>query len=233
MSPSARQKTVFTALLLLSAAASFAGYRQFQGKFIAYHRAESLFLAGDFKSSIPLFTRALALGLTFPAAYRHLGDAYLATNDFQAAVEPYRVYTAKNASDFETLGKLADVYDLLGQEQKALELLEKSLSINREQPALWLALARLRQSRKEYLLAEKSFLRALELKPDLAAAVYGLAETLAWQKQYDRALDIYRAYLAKHPEDRTARLNLAKVLSWRGDLDLAIRQYDLALEKKK
>ena len=148
-------------------------------------------------------------------------------------MEPYRVYTAKNASDFETLGKLADVYDLLGQEQKALELLEKSLAINRGQPALWLALARLRQRRKEYLLSEKSFLRALELKPDLTAAVYGLAETLAWQKQYDRALDIYRAYLAKHPEDRTARLNLAKVLSWRGDFDLAIRQYDLALEKKK
>ena len=220
-------------LLLLAAAVSFAGYRIIQGKYIVYHRAETLFLAGDFKAAIPLFTQALEMGLKLPAAQRHLGDSYLAAKDFQKALKPYQSYTKQRPSDYQALAKLAMLYNLLGREPEALVLMKKALAANRGDPGLWLTLAGLYRERKAYGPAEQAYLNALKLKPGLPAAIFGLAETYAWQKNYGKALDLYRGYLKDHPKDRTARFNLARILSWQGDFDRAIRQYGLVLEEKK
>lgn len=233
MSKGAGQKSIFILLLLLSATASIAGYRLLQGKYIVYHEAEKLFLAGDFKGSIPLLVKALDMGLNLPAAYRHLGDAFLATKDFKSAVKPYQIYTGYRQDDYQTLVKLALVHDLLGQEQLALDLLKRAIAQNHDQSDLWLALAEVHKTRHEYGPAQKAYEHALDLKPGLPQAVFGLAETYAWQKRYNEALRLYRAYLAEHPRNRTARINMARVLSWQGDFNEAIRQYDLALEGEK
>ncbi|MBN1103401.1 MAG: tetratricopeptide repeat protein [Deltaproteobacteria bacterium] len=82
---------------------------------------------------------------------------------------------------------------------------------------------------KDYALAERAYLQALEIRPGLLRARLSLAELYTWTKRYEEAVSLYRAILEDQPAFRSARVRLARVLAWKGDLDEAIKEYRIVL----
>jgi tetratricopeptide (TPR) repeat protein len=73
----------------------------------------------------------------------------------------------------------------------------------------------------EWTAAEASYRKALELAPDNSEAALGLANVLAAQKQYEKALDWYRKGQKGMPPGPEARLGVARCLQALGRLDEA------------
>jgi tetratricopeptide (TPR) repeat protein len=73
--------------------------------------------------------------------------------------------------------------------------------------------------------------KVLELKPGQPQAQFWLAETFLSKGQFDRAMELYRAYLESHPSDADALLKLAKCQSYLGDRENARATLDELLRK--
>ncbi|MDD5116713.1 MAG: tetratricopeptide repeat protein, partial [Candidatus Omnitrophica bacterium] len=73
--------------------------------------------------------------------------------------------------------------------------------------------------------AEKAFLRAYQLKPDIENA-NNLAAIYADQGQIDKAISIWETIVARSPNFTTAHFNLAVFYYKQGKYDLAIRHCD-------
>ncbi len=68
-----------------------------------------------------------------------------------------------------------------------------------------------------------------ELSPE---ARIDLADIYVSQKEYERAISLYREHLQNHPEDDRVRFKLAEVLSWRQKYEEALKHYRIILEHR-
>lgn len=59
-----------------------------------------------------------------------------------------------------------------------------------------------------------------------------MGDLLAYEKEYDRSIASYRAYLDNHPGHHQVRLRLAEVLSWAKQYDASIEQYREVLKHR-
>lgn len=59
-----------------------------------------------------------------------------------------------------------------------------------------------------------------------------LAETYVTRKEYGRAEEIYREYLARHGDDQKVRLKLAAMLSWQKRYDASLSEYEKILQAR-
>ncbi len=57
------------------------------------------------------------------------------------------------------------------------------------------------------------------------------ARFLAWAKEYDKSIALYRAVLKEYPQMVSPRLGLAAVLGWKGWYDEAVNEYKKVLEQ--
>lgn len=78
--------------------------------------------------------------------------------------------------------------------------------------------------------AEKSYLQALRVEPDLEEAHFGLGNLFARQGKLDEARHYYQETLRIDPDFREAHNNLGNVLASQGDLENAVRHFRQALE---
>ena len=220
-----RQYMVYAIWLGTIAVMALAVYPRVKPQWVNFRRGERLFLAQRFSQAIPFFQQALAEGLKRPEALKHLGDAYLATGQFQAALPVFQRLVQERPDDMGARLGLVGLYDQFGQVDEALALLE-------QRPDLWahdpLALARvadLYRRRQEFAVAEKFYEQAMRLIPGDVAIQLKLAETLGWMGQTDKVLAICRQILKQDPQNRMARLHMARVLSWQGRMEEAVKEY--------
>ena len=77
--------------------------------------------------------------------------------------------------------------------------------------------------------AEKSYKKAIELKPDLPEAHYNLGNTLKNLGRLDEAEKSYKKAIELKPDYAEAHNNLGNTLNYKGDLVAAIDSYKQAL----
>ncbi|HAY21263.1 MAG TPA: hypothetical protein DCY27_03675, partial [Desulfobacterales bacterium] len=119
-----KQYTVYAIWLGTIAVMALAVYPLVKPQWVNFRRGERLFLAQRFSQAIPFFQQALTEGLKHPEALRHLGDAYLATGQFQAALPVFQRLVQETPDDMGARLGLVGLYDQFGQVDEALALLE-------------------------------------------------------------------------------------------------------------
>jgi len=89
----------------------------------------------------------------------------------------------------------------------------------------WCFLGAACDAQGKFAEAQASYLRAIQLKPDYAAAHYNLALALEHEGKLEEALASYQRALRLQPDNLAARTNLGNVRKARGELDEAIACY--------
>ncbi len=220
-----RQYTIYAILLGTTAVLALALYPRIQPQWVNFRRGEHLFLSHHFSLSIPFFQKALAEGLKRPEALTHLGDAYLATGQFQAALPVFQRLVQERPEDMGARLSLAGLYDQFGRVDEALALLDQRPDLWAQNPLVLGRVADLYRRRQEFAAAEKYYEQALRLAPGDVAIRLKLAEMLGWMGQTAKAAALYREILSQDPQNRQARLQLARVLSWQGRMEEAVQEY--------
>jgi len=97
---------------------------------------------GDYATAIAHYRRALELDATDAQAYRHLGDAYLASNMFKQAQEAYNAALKNKPNLGPALYGLGRTQAALGNCEEAIELYTQAVALMPGEATLYADLAR-------------------------------------------------------------------------------------------
>ncbi|MBB5206163.1 putative PEP-CTERM system TPR-repeat lipoprotein [Inhella inkyongensis] len=119
----------------------------------------------------------------------------------------------------------------LGDERKALALIEQARGLAPGDPQVWLAEVPLHLRAQAFDAAQRASERALQLKPNDSDALYSLASVFHAKGQLDAALSHYDRALAQAPEHLEALVARAGIALDRKNLGRARADIDLARKK--
>lgn len=172
--------------------------------------------------------QALALDARNADAHRLLGLIYreeaLSANDREKArkaIEEFRQVVEDDELDLEAWQSLAQMYALLGEEEKLKEALERWTSGDPTADQAFYRLALIYFDKRDYRRAAENAARALTIRPDSDYALV-LAKSLLYQGHTTEALRTYREALDRDPSNSELRINFAEALIFAGKYDDAV-----------
>jgi len=160
--------------------------------------------AGD-EEAIHNYLRAIASDTGYAPAYTHLGDLYLRVGRIEEAVKLLEEAVDVRPDFAPGLNRLALAYGRLGLHNEAIATVQKAMQIEPGNALHAATLGQLQIARGFVLAAEKSYLQALELDPELPEARLGLAEVARRRGLYDQALGQIDLALSDPRMDSTTR----------------------------
>lgn len=130
---------------------------------------------------------------------------------------------------------LGGLYVVMGQPDKAVEYLQRSLSLKQSAPA-YSNLGTLRFKQGHYAEAATLFERASSLAPRDYVLLGNLGDTLRYLPErsaearaiYARAIQLAEDFLAVNPKDPSARASLARFCAFSGNLPRALAEIEQA-----
>jgi tetratricopeptide (TPR) repeat protein len=138
--------------------------------------------------AIKTYLRAIASDKGFAPPYTHLGDLYLRMGRVEEAVHLLEEAVEVRPDFAPGLNRLALAYGRLGLHNEAIVTVQKAMEIEPNNALHAATLGELQLNQRFVQVAERSFLRALELDPGLPEARRGLAEVARRRGLYDQAL---------------------------------------------
>ena len=194
-----RQYICFTALLMVTAMLVIIAYRTIKDDLIYYRRAEALFFSKEFSRAIPFYKLAMEAGLKRPDAVIHMGESYLATENFKEAVRVLEEFVRANPnrSDTAAMIHLADLYKREKEFEAAERLYKKGLERVPGFISVKLKLAEMLTWMKRYDEAIALYRAVLENNPKHRLARVYLARVLTWAGQFEQAIREYRKVLER------------------------------------
>lgn len=149
MSPKSRQYLLFAGLLCLLLAAVPWAYTRIHQDTVLFHQARQSFIANDYEKAARLYRMALEKGMDSPRLLQRLGDTYLALEEFDKALDAFLKLRRQNPENLTLQVKLAHVYSLNNQTDKALAIIDQALEQKPgwETALLWRARILARQER--------------------------------------------------------------------------------------
>ncbi len=128
--------------------------------------------------------------------------------------------TAVRAGQAPTLERARALYDA-GKLGEAGTMLGEMVRAGTGDAGVYLLLGVIQRTNRHLPEAIATLDRAHALDPQSAQISTELATTLAWHRDLDRAIGLYRAVLAKDQTNVGARIGLGFALAWQGHLDEA------------
>ncbi|PYT88686.1 MAG: hypothetical protein DMG36_23565 [Acidobacteria bacterium] len=171
------------------------------------------------------YERAAVLDPKMSAAYVNLGMLLLDNREDAAAVAPLRKAVELLPAESRPRYLLAVALDRSGDRAGAAEAFEALLHLDPNDITAieYLGWMTLRSGKSAE--AEVRFRRAVEVQPNGADGVRGLAESLEAQKKPE-AVAAYRDYLALRPDDAQAHARYIRLLVDQGQNDAALAELD-------
>jgi tetratricopeptide (TPR) repeat protein len=126
-----------------------------------------------------------------------LGDALMAHQRYQAAIEAYKK-APRNSAD--VWNKMGIAYQMMFNHEDASRCYQASLKINPKNAHVLNNLATIYDSLKEYSAAERLYRKALKLDPESALIYKNLGTDLLAQHKYKKGWEDYKAALAIDPQ---------------------------------
>jgi len=149
-----------------------------------------------------------------------LGRLYKVTQNSVEAEKAYAKILEFEPDNEDAMAGLAMVYADLGDNKRAVEMLQKVADKNPSLPTL-MALAGSYEQMREYVLAAETLKRALKLAPENGDIRRGLAQDLLLSDQYDEALKLYRELAAEDPKDYQVQLRISQIYRQKRDFTKA------------
>jgi Flp pilus assembly protein TadD len=153
-------------------------------------------------------------------AYLNLGILLLDEQKYAEAIGPLRKAVELLPAQSRPRSLMAVAMDRSGDEDGAAESFNAVLHLDPNDFTAVVYLGWYDVRKKKPAEAETRFRHALEIQPDAASALQGLAQSLDAEKKPEAA-DAYQTYLAVQPTDSAARARLVHLL-------LEQKQYDAA-----
>lgn len=132
-----------------------------------------------------------------PPTPEELGDALMAQQRYQAAIEAYKKGPRKSAT---LQNKLGIAYQMLLDTSDALRCYEEALKLDRKNANALNNLGTIYDAQKEYKAAEKMYRKALKFDPKSAPIHKNLGTVLIEEHKYNKGLRAYQDALAIDPQ---------------------------------
>ena len=104
-----------------------------------------------------------------------------------------------NPTHFHALHYLGVIYDLRGDFNKAIELIEKSININPNDAEAYNNLGLAYKSKGDWMQAVNCYKHALKLDPNYPEVIYNIGIALHHAEMYEQAIDYYKQVLQMSP----------------------------------
>jgi Flp pilus assembly protein TadD len=165
------------------------------------------------------YEKAISLDPKMSEAQLNLGILLL-ESDPAGAIAPFTKAVDLLATQSRPRFLLGMAQERSGDFKSAAQSFEAALALDPKDLDTTLHLAQLYLSQKLPADAEKRFRAALELQPNLPAALLGLAQSLDAQKKPE-ATEAFQNYLKTQPDSPAAKENLARFLIAKNQFDEA------------
>jgi len=159
---------------------------------------------GSIEPAINYFARASELEPTNPVLLTEFGKLYLLHNQASEAIEVLNKSIKYKPDYYEAYINLAKTYEIIGQSDKALVLLEEAVQ---QQPYLELVyeIGRLYYNQKDFNKAILNFKQVLQTQPNHANALYSMGLAYQQQGNNELALEQFEKVLKLNPENETVK----------------------------
>ena len=187
--------------------------------------------AGDRAGATALFRAAAAIDPVAASAWLELASDLRDLGDTAAALAVAGDMLARDPRDALAWASLAATHHVAGQWQAALDALRRLADIDPGRPDAWIEMA-LNERRLGRAAAARACLeRALALSPEHVRAVENLGELARLERDFERALALFRRAVAAGPANPWPRIGLAQTLADLGRLGEALAALDDAEER--
>jgi tetratricopeptide (TPR) repeat protein len=132
------------------------------------------------------------------------GDALMASQRYQAAIEAYKKGDANSASLWNKMGI---AYQLMFNQDAAMRCYERSLKLDPKDATVLNNLGTIYDSLKEYATAERTYRKALKVDPHSALIHKNLGTNLLGQHRYKKGWEEYQQALTIDPHIFEASVN--------------------------
>jgi type IV pilus assembly protein PilF len=192
----------------------------------------------DFERELDLLERRVALMPNDAAAYKAIGTAYLQRGQERAAHAALVIALLLEPTDTETLTALGRLHSRAGAYTRAVEALERAVALapgdELALQALGDALVRAgRTSEGRERLRDAAVLQAHAVEAfrqqRRTAVLIGEADLLMHERQYEQAIEVWQAAIARAGASATLHLRLAEALEHAGQLEEAAVQLERAV----
>jgi tetratricopeptide (TPR) repeat protein len=167
-----------------------------------------------------------------PAVYNSLAVLSLVENKSEDAISSFENALKVDATNFDALNGLIDLYAKNNELDKAHARIDQALSAYPNLASLHFLKARVYGYQRNAQSVEAELNRTLELDPNYLAAYSMLGNLYINTKQEDRAIAEYQKIIARRPESGAFSYTVIGMLEYqRQNIDAAIENYRKALEK--
>jgi tetratricopeptide (TPR) repeat protein len=125
-----------------------------------------------------------------------LGDAFMAQQRYQAALEAYQKDLNRSA---ETWNKMGIAYQLMFNQEAAMHCYQSSLRLEPRNARVMNNLGTIYDAQKEYGNAERLYRKALKADPKSALIYKNLGTNLLAQHKYNKGWEVYQTALQLDP----------------------------------
>ncbi|MEG4420703.1 tetratricopeptide repeat protein [Microcoleus sp. LAD1_D5] len=172
------------------------------------------------------------VGLEAVRDYFQKGNWLKDRGDLGGAIENYQKALEFNPGDAEVHKKLAEVYVLQGEFEKAIASCNVALKFQPNFAPAYLTIGNALQSQGQLEMAIEAYLQALGIQPKFAEASANLGSMYYKLGQLEQAANYYQKALALNPELSSVNMMLGSVLQEQGKLDSAITCYQKVLQQQ-
>jgi tetratricopeptide (TPR) repeat protein len=168
------------------------------------------------RDDVTLMTHALRVSPQRAFLHNYLGAHHFQRRELDTAQAEYQKALTIDASYYDAISNLADVYHLRGEYPEAKRLYQRAIALGAPYANSFLNLGVVEIALGDYGDAETSFRRTIELQPSSEKAHYNLGWVYGARGKFALSESEYRATLRLNPAHADARANLAGVLLRQG-----------------
>jgi protein O-GlcNAc transferase len=172
------------------------------------------------------------VGLEAVRDYFQKGNWLKDRGDLGGAIENYQKALEFNPGDAEVHKKLAEVYTLQGEFEKAIASCNVALQFQPTFAPAYLTIGNALQSQGKLEMAIQAYLQALEIQPEFAEASANLGSMYYKLGELEQAANYYQKALVINPQLSSVNMMLGSVWQHQGKLDAAIICYQKVLEQQ-
>ncbi len=183
----------------------------------------------DYKTAIPYYQKITALGSDQFIVDRNLAYCLYMSGDYLGAAKLFEKMGEKN--DPVAVCNTAAAYIQAGELDRASAILAPLAKKPFPIPRIYLLMAEISRSRKDYSGAENYYKKALKNDPDLEKTKTGLGWLYLNMKDWAKAEAAFNEVLAKDPKSLGASRGLAQVFIQKGEFQKALSQYEKLAKK--
>jgi len=182
--------------------------------------SQLLFIGGDIMGErwmyLPTIGIAIAMGYLFTKLYElkkfiAISIFFVIITLYVSVIIPRNLVWRNAKSFFESMVRdspksirgysgLAQYYFERGMHRKALEMVNKGLTISNQEPNLYVVAASIAYAQNDFIQAEELIRKALNLDTFSTSAVLNFPRILFAQKKYEEALVWFEEYVMKLPK---------------------------------